>query len=107
MIMCFYFLKRKSGMSIEDFHKYWGETHAPIAAKIPGIIKYSLYYPIQSELVKNQKITCDGIAILWFQSEAALKHAMSTHEWKVSAKDNEVFMELPASVMLCEQEVII
>jgi len=33
-------LGRAPGMSFEEFDRYWRDVHAPIAAKVPGVIRY-------------------------------------------------------------------
>ncbi|HEY2523871.1 MAG TPA: EthD family reductase [Candidatus Binataceae bacterium] len=40
MLHVHYFITRKSSMSDADFHRYWRETHGPIAAKIPQPHRY-------------------------------------------------------------------
>jgi uncharacterized protein (TIGR02118 family) len=40
MLHVHYFITRKPGMTDADFHRYWRETHGPIAAKIPQLHRY-------------------------------------------------------------------
>lgn len=108
MIKCIYFLKRKDGMSVEEFHRYWRDVHAPIAAKIPGIRKYVLCYPLSSQY-QNKFPLYDGVAELWFDSESALASAMQTEEWKISGADGDAFMQKPATsdAIICGEDFII
>ena len=40
MIHIHYFITRKASMNDAEFHRYWRETHGPIAAKIPQLHRY-------------------------------------------------------------------
>ena len=40
MLHVHYFITRKSSMSDADFHRYWRETHGPIAGRIPQVHRY-------------------------------------------------------------------
>ena len=35
-----YILSRKPGMSFEEFRTHWRDVHMPLAAQVPGIVKY-------------------------------------------------------------------
>ncbi len=37
MVKVIYSINRKPDMSVEEFQRYWRETHAPIAARGPGV----------------------------------------------------------------------
>src|SRR6266403_1327662 len=40
MLHVHYFITRKAGMTDAEFHRYWRETHGPIASKIPQLHRY-------------------------------------------------------------------
>jgi uncharacterized protein (TIGR02118 family) len=50
MLHVHYFITRKSSMSDAEFHRYWRETHGPIAARIPQLHRY----------VQSHRITAFG-----------------------------------------------
>lgn len=39
-----WFLKRKEGMSSEDFHEYWEKVHADFALSLPGFKQIAKRY---------------------------------------------------------------
>lgn len=84
MIKRFVILRRKPGMSVKDFRKYWKTVHGPLIAKIPGLLKYVQYH-VRSPNGINDPI--DGIAELWFKSEADQQKAYQTTEYKNVVKD--------------------
>ena len=40
MLHVHYFITRKASMNDAEFHRYWRETHGPIAARIPQLHRY-------------------------------------------------------------------
>ena len=66
-------LQRKPGISYEEFVKHWVEIHAPMARACPGIGRYTLTIVKSSSTRKDvapYEIQVDGIAELWFKSQA-------------------------------------
>jgi uncharacterized protein (TIGR02118 family) len=86
MIKRFVILRRKPGMSSEEFRHYWQNIHGQLIAKIPGLLKY-IQYHVRSELSDNIDDPIDGIAELWFASEEAQQKAYATPEYKAVVAD--------------------
>jgi uncharacterized protein (TIGR02118 family) len=66
-------LQRKPGMSHEEFVKHWTEIHAPMARACPGIGRYALTIIKSTSTRKDvaaYDIQVDGIAEMWFKSQA-------------------------------------
>ena len=66
-------LQRKPGISHEEFVKHWLEIHAPMARACPGIGRYALTIVKSASTRKDvapYEIQVDGIAELWFKSQA-------------------------------------
>ena len=65
MIKLVALLKRKDGLTLEEFSRYWLEKHAPLALKtLPGIKKY-----VQNHIVdlSSEEPPFDGVAEIWFE----------------------------------------
>lgn len=76
-----YVLRRKEGMSLEEFQKYWLETHGPLVRKhgvVLGLKRYIQVHtrpaggqrpadPIRGEMLEP----FDGVAELWFDPASA------------------------------------
>ncbi len=84
MIKLTFCLRRLPHLSRDDFQRYWLETHAPLVAaraKVLGIVKYEQVHAGLDEM--NAAIRAsrgapepfDGIAEIWFESEAAMAKA--------------------------------
>jgi len=66
-------LQRKPGISHEEFVKHWAEIHAPMARACPGIGRYALTIVKSASTRKDvapYEIQVDGIAEMWFKSQA-------------------------------------
>jgi len=84
MVKRFVILRRKPGMSVQEFRNYWKMVHGPLIAKIPGLLKYIQYHVRSEEGVDNP---IDGIAELWFKSEADQQNAYRTAQYRAVVED--------------------
>jgi uncharacterized protein (TIGR02118 family) len=81
MIRLTFVLRRKAGMSLADFQKYWREVHGPLVAKHAttlNILRYvqvhTLEDPINDQLASargGMEKPYDGVAELWWTSRGA------------------------------------
>lgn len=66
-------LQRREEISHEEFVKHWVEIHAPMARACPGIGRYVLTVVKSASTRKDvapYEIQVDGIAELWFKTQA-------------------------------------
>lgn len=101
-------ISRKSGLTDEEFYKYWKEKHGPLAAKtIPGLRKY-----IQNHLVRlpGIKYDGDGFVELWFDNLEAYEKFLTWRQSdgaKVLLDDEDKFMDRSKLVRYVVEEHII
>jgi uncharacterized protein (TIGR02118 family) len=71
MIKLIVAVKRKAGMSAEDFHRHWRTTHAELVRKSPASKRYIRKY-VQAHTLPGEyasgEVAFDGTAELWFDS---------------------------------------
>ena len=83
MIKLTYCLRRKPGMSLEEFQRYWRDTHAPLVAERAEALGIRRYVQAQTSDIPDvhamlQARNCgspepfDGVAELWFDSLEAM-----------------------------------
>jgi uncharacterized protein (TIGR02118 family) len=103
--------RRKPGMSLAEFQKYWRDTHGPLVAKYSttlNILRYvqvhTLEDPINDQLAAargTMEKPYDGVAELWWTNRDALVANMSTPERQAAQKelveDEAKFVDLPNS----------
>lgn len=63
----FAFVKRKEGMSREDFLAYWHGTHGPLIRDTPGLGDRTMSY-VQHPAHPNDRSGFDGVAVQEFAS---------------------------------------
>ena len=83
MIKTFTFLKKKPGLTREEFLRYWKEQHGPLAEKlVPGLRKY-----VQCHPAPGFESDIDGIVELWWDSPESFRTFVS---WKESDEAKEL-----------------
>jgi uncharacterized protein (TIGR02118 family) len=70
---------------IEAFEKHYVETHAPLAAAIPGLQRLALTRT--SDFLGDEPSPFHRIAELWFEDAAALEAAKASPELEAAAQD--------------------
>ena len=100
MIKQIFMVKRKSGMSFEEFKKYYFEVHAPLVKKsFPEISKYVVNLVLQ----RGKETPYDAITeIGWPDFETLLKIAKSDTYKNVIRPDEEKFLG-DSQVILTEE----
>ena len=106
MIKTLTFLKRKPGITQEEFRRHWKEIHGPLAARVvPGLRRY-----VQSHPVPGFDSDIDGIVELWwdnveaFQAFFAWRETDDANELK---EDEEKFVDTRKWVRFVAEEHII
>ena len=102
MIKLIGLLRRKEGMSIADFQRYWREVHAPLIAAAPGLRRYIQSHAIE-EVYDVYAQEWDGMAEAWFDDLAAYEAAAASDTWRAAGADSANFIS--ASARLFAQEV--
>lgn len=91
MIKRIILLRRKPGMSREEFKDYWVNNHAKTVGSFPEVKKYTVNYFTSTD----DNIPFDGVAELWFEDEEAMKqHAEMPARRKFVQEDNPRFQDL-------------
>ena len=106
-------LRRKPGMSTDEFHRYWKEKHGPLVKSVPEFFGYFRKY-VQSHTTVDRipgfppqaAPPYDGIAEIWFDSVEDVGKAFSEPRYlEVIRPDEEQFLDLPNCNILIAEEV--
>jgi hypothetical protein len=84
MVKVIYCIRRKPGMSQEEFHRYWREVHGPIAKKIPGLRRY--------------------VHEVWLDDIASLERLLGSPEYAAARADEANFIDLDRAVFMVTEE---
>jgi uncharacterized protein (TIGR02118 family) len=105
MVKIVLLLNRRPDLSIDDFRRYWHETHRPLLERLPGLRRLVLNDVLPAP--DGAPAACDGIAEDWFDSVEAMQAAFASPEAQAVAADVVNFLDLSRFqlLMVDEQEV--
>lgn len=104
MIKAFNFFKRKPGLSVEDFRKYWLNEHAEIIRAIPEVRKYVASITLPSAY-KNREPLYDGISEAWFDDEATLRGTADSAPRRAATADDAKFVDMSTTGSIIVDEI--
>ncbi len=84
---------RKPGMDPAAFHRYWSETHGPLAAKIPQLRRYVQCHVRPSAYRDGRAPIYDGVAETWFDDTGAMRASARTAEYAAKRADEPNFID--------------
>jgi len=106
-------LKRKPGMTSQEFHRYWREVHGPLVKGVPEFFRHVRKY-VQGHTVSASApgfppasaTAYEGVAELWFDSvEAAGKAFAEPRYLEIIRADEKKFLDLPGCSIFIVEEV--
>ncbi|MDH3232941.1 MAG: EthD domain-containing protein [Alphaproteobacteria bacterium] len=121
MLKIVFCLRRRAGMSLEDFDAYWRETHAPLVAGYKDVLRIDRYVQSTRTDSKLAEIAAavrgapepyDGVAELWYASWEDLDAGFSTEEGRAAGRalieDERQFIDLANSPIFftTEREIV-
>ena len=93
MIKLIYCITRRPGMSVDEFQRYWRETHALIAGRLPGLRRYVQCHTLPELYDRESPPAYDGAAELWFDDLESLRQAMRSPEVQAAREDERNFID--------------
>ena len=103
MVKIVYCISKLPHLSNDEFHRYWRETHGPIAGRIPGCRRYVQSHTIHRAIIGREP-SFDGVAELWFDDWAALETAMATKEVQAALEDERKFIDHSRTAFFIAEE---
>ena len=107
MIKLICFVKRKPGMSEEDFHKHWREVHGPLVASTKSgqhAIRYEQNHRATEAQEHLGASAYDGVTIQWYESVADFEASIREDDYAEIAADIEKFMDVNDIVYLLTED---
>ena len=103
MVKIVYCITKLGRLSHEEFHKYWKETHGPIAGRIPECRRYVQSHTVNRKLAGREP-SYDGAAELWFDDWAALEKALASPEARAAIEDERNFIDHSKTAFFITEE---
>jgi uncharacterized protein (TIGR02118 family) len=85
-------LTRRADLPVEDFQRYWRQTHGPIASTIPVVRRYVQSHTLAEMYDRGRTPRWDGIAVTWFDGTEAMRASATTPEYARTRADEEHFI---------------
>ena len=101
------FVNRKEGMSVDDFQKYWRETHGPLCRAEQAMRRYVQNHTRRAIYDSGRTPPYDGVAMAWFDDMQALRAAAPTPEFERLRADVENFIARDRSPFVLTREHVI
>src|SRR5690348_5280043 len=92
MIVSLSMLRRKAGTR-EEFHARWSDSHAPLAARLPGLRKYVQNRVIADlpKATRRGNFIFDGFGFMWFDDISSMQRSFSSGEQEKCTTDLTAF----------------
>jgi uncharacterized protein (TIGR02118 family) len=99
-------MKRKAGMSVEDFQSHWLNVHAPMIAKVPGMRRYVQSHSIP-EAYGDFPQAYDGMAEAWFDDLEAYRAGVASPAWQEAVVDAANFIGTGGARLMASEVAIV
>jgi uncharacterized protein (TIGR02118 family) len=107
-------LKRKPGVSVEEFRRYWRDVHGPLLLGQSSLMRHVRRY-VQCHSIADAfdgmpgvSSQFDGIAELWGDSVDDVKRGLADPAYaQVIRPDEERFLDLPGCVFMVTEETVL
>lgn len=122
MIKLVFTIRRREGMTRDEFQRYWRSEHAPLVERQAEVLRIRRYVQTHARDTEadgalagsrgSEPRHYDGVAELWWDSVEDLLEASSSEDGQVAAnallEDERRFIDLPNSpIWLGEENVVI
>jgi uncharacterized protein (TIGR02118 family) len=106
MVKVLTFIKRKPGMTVEDFQRYWLTRHPAVVTRLPGVRRYVQSHTLVTTYRKGEP-AWDGIAEVWADDTDALRAMTSSGaNADVQADEAQFIDRSTMGVIVTEEHVV-
>jgi uncharacterized protein (TIGR02118 family) len=96
------FVRRKPGMSPEDFHRYWRDEHGPLIARTKSgshVLRYE-----QNHRIGSDDDGFDGVTEQWFASVEEFSASIAEPDYAEIDADIKRFLDTDRLVWILTEE---
>ena len=106
MVKVITFLKRKTGMPVDDFQQYWRTRHPGVVTQLPGVRRYIQSHTRPSAYRTGEPVW-DGIAELWAEDTAALRAMTQSPEYARVQADEANFIDRATMAFIVAEDHLV
>ena len=92
-------MKRRRGLSVEDFQKHLSDIHGPLAANGPGLRRYVQSCALPQGYGKGE-LLFDAVEEMWFDSREAYERYHSSAEFAAVRVDAGSFLDPARTIVM-------
>lgn len=100
-------VRRRDGMAIDEFFRYWRDVHGPLCRAEPAMRRYVQSHTRRSIYDTGRTPAYDGAAMAWFDSMQALREAAGTPGFAGLRADVEKFIDRGRSPAVLTTERVV
>ncbi len=108
MIKLICMLKRKEGMSPEDFHAYWRDQHGPLVMSTRSgswVRRYEQNHrPLSDYRADDDRRGWDGVTIQWYDSIEGFYASVREDDFPLIDEDQRKFLDVSALQFILTDE---
>jgi len=101
------FVKKKPGMPVDAFQRYWKTVHGPLGAAIAPIRRYVQSHTVVAAYRDGQTPPLDGAALTWFDDTNAMRAAARSPEYAATRADEDNFVSRSLDFIITREHVIV
>jgi uncharacterized protein (TIGR02118 family) len=105
MVKLIAFLKRKPGMTMEEFKQRWVYEHTKLSSQLPGLRGYRINIALP-EQENDQPPVYDGTAELWWDSLEAMQASFASQIGKEAGADADLFADVRIHLYTEEYNIV-
>lgn len=92
----FTWLNRRSDLTFQRAQEYWRDRHGPLAATVPGMVRYVQNHVIADHYRKGREPIFDGVPIAYFNDLETARLAGKSEELAATRADEANFLSQEA-----------
>ncbi|MHB8681932.1 MAG: EthD domain-containing protein [Acidimicrobiales bacterium] len=111
MVVLTCLVRRKPGLSPEEFHRHWRERHGPLVAGTESgsyVVRYEQHHRSLDDYGPEDDGGYDGVTVQWFASRADYDKHVAAPDFTEVWADIETFLDVERLVyVLTDDKVVI
>ena len=107
MIKLIAFVRRKEGMSPEDFHRHWREVHGPLVRDTKSgsyVVRYEQHHRPLDDYDNAIVSDYDGVTVQWFRSREEFYASIQEPDYADIHADMQSFIDESKLVWLLTED---
>lgn len=108
MIKLICLLRRKEGMTPEEFHRYWRERHGPLVMSTKSgqwVRRYEQNHrPLSEYRADDDRRGWDGVTIQWFDSMEDFHASLGEDDYALIDADTRRFLDVDALQLIFTED---